>query len=81
MAKIAGDGSVDVNGPGTSVRTPRTHQTWADPKTVTGEHCFEDYNGSKYAYVRVLSDTQLAAAFGTGRCPTSMPAGAQTFHR
>ncbi|HJM89683.1 MAG TPA: hypothetical protein QF624_08660 [Dehalococcoidia bacterium] len=25
VAKIAGDGSVDVNGPGTSVRTPRTH--------------------------------------------------------
>ncbi len=33
--KIAGDGSVDVNGPGSAVRTPRTHPTWADPKTVT----------------------------------------------
>jgi len=53
-----------------------------DPKSVTGEHCFEDYNRPvRYAYVAVLSTTQVAAAFGDGAGPTALPDDHQVFHR
>ena len=63
------------------MRTAPSHPTFADPDTVTGEHCFEDYNGGAYAYVKLFSDTELAAAGGSGSCPGSLPGGAQTFYR
>lgn len=81
VAKIAADGYVDVNGPGVSIRTAPSHSTFADPDTVTGEHCFEDFNGMGYAYVKLVSGMELAAAFGSGSCPASLPAGAQSFYR
>lgn len=48
---------------------------------MTGEHCYLHYQGGQWAYVALLSDTELAAAFGRGPCPASLPAGHQVFHR
>ena len=82
VAKLAADGYVDVNGPSASVRTGPEAPTFADPKLVTGEHCFQHYvEPTHYAYLRVLSDTQLAAAFGDGVCPSVLPAEHQIFYR
>ena len=70
-----------VNGPGASIRTEPSHPSFADPKTVTSEHCFQHYQESRYAYLKLLSDVELAAVFGSGPCPSSLPAGSQTFYR
>ncbi len=82
VATIAGGGEVDVNGPGWSIRTAPSDPTFADPKLVTGEHCFQHSNQpSRYAYLKVLSDSELAAAFGDGPCPSSLPSNYRTFYR
>ncbi len=82
VTKIAADGSVDLNGPGTSIRTLPDAVTFADPKTVTDEHCFQDYKRpDRYAYVTLLSDSELAVAFGDGVCPASLPGEHQVFYR
>ena len=82
VAKVAADGYVDVNGPGASIRTGPSQPSFADPKTLHGEHCFQHYNQpAQYAYLKLLSDMELAAAFGSGSCPSSLPSGVQTFYR
>ncbi len=82
VVKLAADGYVDVNGPGASVRTAPDAPTFADPKLVTTEQCFEDYNRpASYAYLELLSDTQLAAAFGDGPCPAALPAEHAIYYR
>ncbi len=82
VVKLAADGYLDVNGPSASVRTGPEAPTFADPKLVTGERCFQHYvEPTHYAYLKVLSDTQLAAAFGDGSCPSVLPAEHQIYHR
>ena len=82
VAKLAADGYVDVNGPSASVRAGPEDPTFADPKLVTVEHCFQHYvEPTHYAYLKILSDTQLAAAFGAGSCPSVLPAQHQIYHR
>ena len=82
VALVAADGYLDVNGPGRAVRTAPTHPSFADPAQVTGEHCFEDYKApTSYAYVRVQPDGTLAAAFGDGPCPASLPAAHAVYYR
>ena len=82
MAKISADGAVDLNGPQASIRTMPDAPTFADPKTVTGVHCFQDYEQTdRYAYVKVISDSEVAVAFGEGICPSSLPDDHQIFHR
>ncbi|MDP6605721.1 MAG: hypothetical protein QF664_05630 [Dehalococcoidia bacterium] len=81
VASIAGGGEVDVNGPGRSVRTAPSDPTFADPKLVTGEHCFQNSNQPSWAYLKVLSDSELGAAFGDGACPLTFPSDYRTFYR
>ncbi len=82
VALLAADGYVDVNGPGASVRTAPTHASFADPARVTGEHCFEDYKApTSHAYVRLQPDGTLAAAFGDGPCPASLPTDHGVYYR
>ena len=82
VVKLAADGYLDVNGPRASVRTGPDAPTFADPKLVTGEHCFQHYvEPTHYAYLNVLSGTQLAAAFGDGSCPSALPAEHQIYYR
>ena len=82
VEKIAADGYVDVNGPGVSVRTGPNDPTFADPKLVTSEHCFQhSHQPESYAYLTVLPDDRLAAAFGDGPCPSSLPADHRVYHR
>jgi len=82
VANLGADGSVDVNGPGTTIRTLAHAPTFADPATVTTEHCFEDFNGpARHVYVELISDSELAAAFGDGACPAELPNTYEIFHR
>ena len=76
------DGWAHINGAGVTVRTPPGHATYADPATVTGEHCYE-HNSQPvhYAFVRLLSDTEMAVSFAEGRCPAQMPSAFEVFYR
>ena len=82
VVKIAADGAVDLNGPEASIRTLPEDPTFADPKTVADEHCFHDYKRpDRYAYVKVISNSETAVAFGDGACPAALPDAHQIFHR
>jgi len=82
VANLAADGSVDVNGPGATIRTLADAPTFADPTTVTTEHCFEDFNRpARHVYVELISDSELAAAFGDGACPAELPNTYEIFYR
>lgn len=82
VTKLAADGAVDVNGPRASIRTLPDADTFADPKTITDQHCFQDYKRpDRYAYVKVLPDSRVAVAFGDGTCPAALPDNHQVFHR
>ena len=82
VAKTAADGAVDLNGPKASIRILPDAPTFADPKRVTGEHCFQDYKPpDRYVYVKVISDSEVAVAFGDGTCPASLPDDHEIYHR
>ncbi len=83
MAIVEGaDGEVQVNDDQHSVRADHSNPTYADPKTVTGEHCYQyDRQPTEYAYLMVLSDLELAVAFGPGVCPSQMPAEYSIYYR
>ena len=81
VATLAADGYLDLNGPGVALRISDADASFLDPAAMTGEHCYLHYQGGQWAYVALLSDTELAAAFGRGPCPASLPAGHQVFHR
>lgn len=50
---------------------------------MTDEHCFQDYKRQpvRYVYVEMLSNAEIAVAFGDGACPPSIPADIQVFYR
>ena len=56
--------------------------TYTDPKKVTTEHCYEhNSNPVGFVYLKLLSDTRLAVAFGDGTCPPQQPGVYRTFYR
>lgn len=68
--------------PEASVRTLPDAPTFADPKRVIDEHCFQDYKPpDRYAYVKVISDSEVAVVFGDGACPASLPDDYEIYHR
>lgn len=76
-------GSWQGNTPGFGCNLePDVPGTIADPTTVTSEHCFEDFNRpARHVYVELISDSELAAAFGDGAWPAELPATHGIFHR
>ncbi len=81
VATVAADGYLDLNGPGTALRVSPDDPSFLDPAEMTGEHCYAHYQGGRWAYVRITSDGALAAAFGDGSCPASLPDDHQLFYR
>ena len=81
--KVAADGYLDINGPGASVRTAPGSTSFADPKTVTTEHCYEHYQPTpgSFAFLKLLSNDTLAAVFGQGPCPSQFPGDFTTYYR
>lgn len=80
------DEQVRVNAEGRSLRVNAGQPTYVDPKLVTSEHCYEQRPNptappSAFVYLKLLSDAELALAFGDGSCPQQLPAGHQTYHR
>ena len=75
------DGAVDANSGSATVRTHTDGPTSVDPKTVTTSHCYEDAYASRYAFLELVSEDVLAAAFGDGTCPASLPASHTLYYR
>ena len=76
------DGVVTIISERQEVRTRSWGATYADPASVTGEHCYEhDSQPAKYAYLELLSAMELAAAFGDGPCPAAMPQDRTVYYR
>ena len=80
VAIAALNGQVRVQGPGWHVWVSPGAATWADPRIVTGEHCYEGQGG--FAWLRILGDgDSMEVANGDGNCPNVMPGGAVTVFR
>lgn len=82
VASLGGDGYLDINGPGVTLRVASSDPTFVPPWEVTGEHCFQHYQSpGRWVYVAVQPGGMLAAAFGDGVCPASLPETHEVFHR
>ncbi len=82
----APDGEVSVNGEGVSIRVRPGQPTHVDPKSITSRHCYEQYAGPDrpphaFAFLTLLSDTELAVSFGRGACPEEPPGGYDVYFR
>jgi hypothetical protein len=69
-------------------RIEPTNPTYRDPETITTSYCYERHVGTGspatgWAFVQVVSNTQLQVAYATeGGCPATFPtAGARTYYR
>jgi hypothetical protein len=79
---LGADNVVHVNGENWTVRAGLGQSSFADPKTVTTEHCYEHYSQPiSYAYLQLRSDTEMAVAHGDGNCPAQFPSNHQVFYR
>jgi hypothetical protein len=74
---------VRIGGPGFTMWVDPGEPTWTDPAAVTTEHCYQQERGGgfQYAYLRLLSPTELAVANGAGACPGALPGGYLTVVR
>ena len=77
------NGQVRLGGPDFSFWVDPGEPTWRDPATVTTEHCYQrgTGGGASYAYLRLLTATELAVASGAGDCPSALPANYITVFR
>ena len=60
--------------------------TYVDPKSITSEHCYEHLNSPtqppvRHVYLELLSETELAVAFGGGSCPEQLPESYRVYYR
>ncbi|MDA1216407.1 MAG: hypothetical protein O2812_05995 [Chloroflexi bacterium] len=79
---LGADNVVQVNRENWTVRTRLGQSSFADPKTVTTEHCYEHYSHPiSYAYLQLRSDMEMAVAQGNGSCPAQLPADNQVYYR
>ena len=83
---VGADGYATVNGDGISIRVKPGQPTYVDPKAMTSQHCYENTDGSggqrgAFVYLELLTNTELAVAFGEGRCPLALPSGSRTYYR
>jgi len=81
VATLAGDGYLDLNGPGVAIRVSDADPSFLDPASMSGEHCYVHYQDGRWGYVQITSNGDLAAAFGAGSCPASLPEEHQIFYR
>ena len=79
-------GQVRINSEETAVWVSPGQPTYADPRGVTTEHCYEhagrpDEPAIKFVYLKLVSDTEIAVVFGEGGCPPQLPEGFQVYYR
>ncbi len=68
-----------------SVWIDELQPTYVDP-SIAIEHCYEhekwvDEAPPYHVYLKLLSDMEMAVAFGEGGCPQQLPAGYQVYYR
>ena len=86
VAGISAYDQVRIDSERTSMWINPTAPTYVDPKSITSEHCYEHLNAPtqppiRYVYLKLLSDTELAIAFGEGGCPQQLPLDYRTYFR
>jgi len=72
------EGMVRMAGPGWNIWVYSDEATYADPATVTSEHCYSD--GQSIAYLKLISNDELRVYYNgsTGTCPDSFPSTGYT---
>jgi hypothetical protein len=56
--------------------------TYLPPASVTTAHCYQSSDRPRrYAFMKLLSDMELALATGRGSCPAQMPIAHQVYYR
>lgn len=56
--------------------------TYLPPASVTTAHCYQSSDSPRrYAFMKLLSDMELALATGRGSCPAQMPIAHQVYYR
>ncbi|MCI0791526.1 MAG: hypothetical protein J4O02_07130, partial [Chloroflexi bacterium] len=80
------DGNIRINEERVSIRLGPQHETYLDPRTVTDEHCFVSARGTGgllgwHVFLKMLTPDTVAAAFGEGSCPKSLPDGYTVYYR
>lgn len=79
---LGADNVVQVNGENWTVRAGLGQPSFADPKVVTTEHCYEHYSQPiSFAYLQLRSDMEMAVAHGDGTCPAQFPSDNQVYYR
>lgn len=48
---------------------------------VGNSACYSDVNQNKWAFIKLVSERELALARGAGSCPASFPESAETWER
>ena len=80
------NGDIRINDGETSVWVGPAEPTFVDPKSVTSEHCYEhsgppDRPSARFVYLLLISDAELALAFGDGSCPEQLPEDYRIYYR
>ncbi|MCH8064000.1 MAG: hypothetical protein IH861_16020 [Chloroflexi bacterium] len=76
------DGWIYIDDERNTVRLDPENPTYADPKTVTTEHCYEStWRPMKFAYLGLQGDMEIAVAMGDGPCPSRLPEDHQVYYR
>ena len=73
------DGEVAIGGPSFHLKIKTNDTTYADPTTVTTQHCYS--YGGQSVFLKVMSDDRLAVAILPSECPDSMPDEYTTYYR
>ncbi|MCH9009785.1 MAG: hypothetical protein IIC21_04070 [Chloroflexi bacterium] len=82
VAAEAPDGWIYIDDERNTVRLDPDNPTYADPKTVTTEHCYEStWRPMKFAYLKLQGDMEIAVAIGDGPCPSRLPKEHQVYYR
>ena len=82
VAAEAPDGWVYIDDDRNTVRLGPNSPTYADPKAITTEHCYEGtWRPMKFAYLKLHSDMEIAVAIGEGPCPSTLPEDHRVYYR
>ncbi len=82
LSHVPGGHFVVVVSEGAGIRVYPGEPTFVEPALVTEEHCYQGSSTpTQYAFFRLLSDLELAVAFGEGTCPLEFPQAYKAYYR
>ncbi len=82
QTQVPGGEFVIVRTTQSELRVCPEQATYLPPAMVTAEHCYVDcWDPSRFVYLKLISEMELAVAFGTGDCPSEIPADYKAYYR